>query len=287
MINVMLQGRLGNILFQYAVGRHLALKNNTGLTLNFEYYIMRSDYFGNRIRNSLSHINIEPHLYNKIGAKYLMRIVGIKWPFPRYTVYNEKSAEFCPDVLELGRGTTINGFFQSEKYFKDIDYVIREDFKIDSTGFGKESEYFEDSILSKESVSIHVRRGDYINSSLRSICDMKYFLNSVDYIRSKIKSPHFFVFSDDIEWCTENINIPECSFVKIKRSVRNPVIDLYLMSLCKHNIISNSSFSWWGAWLNQNKEKIVIAPEKWRIDYNPGTIVMKDKLPEEWVKMPL
>ena len=287
MINVHLQGRLGNILFQYAVGRHLALKNNTELNLNLDYYIKRKDPFCRRIRKILGHFSINRNLYNKTGPKHILKIFGIDWPFPRYGLYNEVGPGFYPEVLDLGNGTAIKGLFQSEKYFKEIEEVIRNDLKIDSRSFGQECRHYEGRVLTENSVSLHVRRGDYINTEFRHVCDINYFLNSVEYMKSNLKSPHFFVFSDDIEWCRKNLNIPECSFVEIKHSKSNPVIDLHLMSKCKHNIISNSSFSWWGAWLNENQNKIVIAPESWRSDFKTPWNVMKDKLPEEWVKMSL
>ena len=137
MIDVHLQGRLGNVLFQYAVGRHLALKNNTDFSLNFEYYIRRDDLFGGRIRNLLKHFNIKKDLYSKIGAKYVLKIVGINWPFPRYDCFEEYSHEFLPEVLKLDKGTEIKGFFQSEKYFEEIEQVIRNDLKIDSSTLGR------------------------------------------------------------------------------------------------------------------------------------------------------
>ena len=287
MINVHLKGRLGNILFQYAVGRHLAIKNNTDLSFNFEYYIRKNDLFGRRIRNILKYFNIDRALYCKVSSKHILKIAGINWPFPRYNQFKEDSDEFLPDVLKLKKGTSIKGFFQSEKYFEEIEQVIRNDFKIDNSSFGEECRVYESQILSKNSVGIHVRRGDYLKTDLRSICDINYFLTSIECMKNKLVSPHFFVFSDDLNWCKNNLNIPGCSIVEIEHSRKNPVIDLHLMSNCKHNIISNSSFSWWGAWLNENEDKIVIAPDKWRIDYIPGSKLMKDKLPAEWIKMPV
>ena len=201
MINVLLKGRLGNNLFQYAVGRHLALKNNTNLSLNYDYYINRGNRFGRRMRNLLSNFNIEPVLYKRAGLKVVLKTVGINWPFGNKNIYTDKENGFFPEVLMLGNGTTLKGYFQSEKYFKDIEEVIRNDLRIDSSTFGNENEYYEDQILSKNSVSMHVRRGDYLKSNIRNICDIKYFVKSVEYMQKNLKSPHFFVFSDDIEWC--------------------------------------------------------------------------------------
>ena len=285
MINVRLKGRLGNILFQYAVGRHLAIKNNTKLKLNFKYYKNRQDPFGRRIRNILDSFNIDPKSYKKVGPESILNYVGINWPFRNNNVYKDNDKGFSPEVLILGNGTTLDGYFQSENYFKEIEAIIRDDLQIKNGYFGKESDDYKERVLSGNSVSLHVRRGDYLREKNRNICNANYFSKSVDYMRENLKTPHFFVFSDDIEWCINNLELTDCTFVKIPGSGKNPVIDLQLMSLCKHNIISNSSFSWWGAWLNKNKEKIVVAPDRWGFSDKPDSKVMLDRLPEDWVRI--
>jgi hypothetical protein len=98
-------------------------------------------------------------------------------------------------------------------------------------------------------------------------------------------SPHFFIFSDDLEWCYENFHISNCTFVDIQAARKDPIIDFQLMSLCKHNIISNSTFSWWAAWLNNNHEKVVVAPNRWFNNERKNVQALQDTIPAEWVRI--
>jgi len=134
------------------------------------------------------------------------------------------------------------------------------------------------------SVSIHIRRGDYIANPItfqyHGLCSMEYYKKAIQYINENINRPIFFFFSDEIDWVKDNLKIPkDCYFIDHNK-MENDYLDLWLMSQCKHNIIANSSFSWWGAWLNTNKEKIVIAPKKW---FNNAAIDTTDLIPEEWL----
>jgi len=285
MINVILRGGLGNNLFQYAVGKHLAVKNNTTLRLNIKNYINRHDLFGRKVRKKLSHFSIKPILYYTMLHELVIRRLGIHRPSSNDNVYQEKVWGFVPEVLSLGDGITLRGYYQSEKYFKDIEEIIRNDLRISNNSFGKESDFYKEQISELNSVGLHIRRGDYLKKKYHNVCNINYYSNSVEYMQEKLESPHFFVFSDDMEWCIENLQLSDCSFVEIKASRKNPVIDLQLMSLCKHNIISNSSFSWWGAWLNENKEKIVVVPNRWHKLEEINTNAMKSTVPEDWIRI--
>ena len=178
------------------------------------------------------------------------------------------------------------GSWISEKYFKDIEDIIRKEFtvKVPQTGRNRETA---EMILNSESVSLHVRRGDYVTSpeyrEIYDICNLGYYERCIKYITDRVKSAHFFIFSDDSEWAKNNLKIPfPTTFVGHNNDKTN-YEDLRLMSQCQHNIIANSSFSWWGAWLNANPGKIVCAPEKFIRLRNFDT---KDILPENWIKIP-
>jgi len=137
--------------------------------------------------------------------------------------------------------------------------------------------------LNTNSVSIHFRRGDYVTNPLTSqhhgVCSNKYYQDAISLLKSKISQPHFFLFSDEPEWLKTNVSLQE----PFRIIDNNPgYVDLYLMSNCKHNIIANSSFSWWGAWLNNNPDKIVIAPHKW---FNEPGINTYDLIPETWIRL--
>ena len=132
-----------------------------------------------------------------------------------------------------------------------------------------------------ESVGIHVRRGDYLNIPLYSgICDLPYYTRAIEYIKSKSKNPKFYIFSNDMEWCKINLPVENAVFVEANTGI-NSIFDMILLSSCKYNIIANSSFSWWGAWLNKNK-KAVIAPTKW---YNNKKRDAAVELSADWIRI--
>jgi len=285
MINVILKGRLGNNLFQYAIGKHLAIKNNTTVKLIITKYVNRHDILGRKIIKQLSFFRIEPISYTRNIHEKIGRRLGIHWSSYNDSVYHEKHHGFCPEVLSLKDGVCLNGFFQSEKYFKDIEQVIRNDLRFKKDSFGEEGAIYKEQIVKLNSVSLHIRRRDYLTSHLLNVCNTRYYAKSIAYMQDRLVLPHFFVFSDDIEWCSNNLNISNCSFVKIRASENNPIIDFQLMSLCKHNIISNSTFSWWAAWLNENHEKIVVAPDGWFNDESRNALALQDTIPDNWIRM--
>jgi hypothetical protein len=153
----------------------------------------------------------------------------------------------------------INGYFQSEKYFKHCEDDIRELFSLDKDKENFLRNRWKD-ILKSGTVSIHVRRGDYLNNQSFHPCSpMKYFEKSLEYISLFNKVDNVLIFSDDISWCKENFIGKIYNFVENQ----NEVEDMFLMSYCDNNIITNSSFSWWGSWLNKDSNKIVCAPHRW------------------------
>lgn len=180
-------------------------------------------------------------------------------------IYREPFFHYAPiphsntDVLDLV------GYFQSEKYFQDCRDTIH-NLLTPNIGYGIKWGY----------TSVHVRRGDYLRLTREYVqFDMDYYKRAMD----TIKSPKYLIFSDDINWCKANFNGDNIEFSE----GRAPVDDLALMSSCEHNIICNSSFSWWGAWLNKNPSKIVVAPEKWFGPALPHNT--KDLLPESWIRI--
>ncbi len=141
-------------------------------------------------------------------------------------------------------------------------------------------------IQSFKSVSLHIRRGDYVSNKVTNqvhgVCDLNYYSHAISYIAERISNTHLFVFSDDPEWAKGNLKTEIPTFFVDNNRADKDYEDLKLMRQCKHNIIANSSFSWWGAWLNQNAGKIVIAPKKW---FNDKSINTKDLIPEKWIRL--
>jgi hypothetical protein len=278
MICVKLKGGLGNQMFQYAAGKFLSLKNRTALVLDTSYF--NNDFQGKVTpRNyGLGHFNIsESSGSGKSLRSYLLEL------FEKKCVFKEsKISAYKPQLTESrSKKIELEGYWQSEKYFSPIREILCKEFTPVKPGSAACLHFF-DEIRSSQAVSIHVRRGDYVNDekvkATHYVCTPDYFEKAIHYINSRITDPTFFVFSDDVAWCKANLPsaLPACY---VTGTLAHE--DIYLMSNCMHHVISNSSFSWWGAWLNQFKDKIVVAPQNWKV--NPeGT---QDVVPERWIKI--
>jgi hypothetical protein len=218
---------------------------------------------------------------NKFFSGFFRRF--IQWYYSKvYTIYNEKEEfKFDSDVF-LQETVFFKGTWQAERYFKDIKEKFLQPFVFKSP-IDSNNKTIIEKISTHNAVSVHIRRGDYLSSHwgkrLFVIKDISYYKRAIEYIRQNVNDPHYFFFSDDMQWIKENFQMPNCTYVDHNKGKKS-YIDMYLMSLCKHNIIANSSFSWWGAWLNKNGNKIVVMPEKWMNDNSCTGI-----FPDEWIKM--
>lgn len=285
MITVILKGGLGNILFQYAVGKHVAIKNNTTLRLNLIRYMNKQDFFAKKIIRQLQNFGFSEMLYRPpIYKKILWRYGFYLSPTDKRFFY-PKSWGFDPKVLELNDGRWLDGYFQSEKYFKDIEPTIRKELRLNHLSFNHKVRAYKKKITNSNSVGIHIRRGDYLSSPLHRVCDLNYYLKAITYMRERLTSPQFFVFSDDIAWCLKNIKLDNGDFVNLKDSKINFINDFWLLSLCKHTIMPNSTFSWWAAWLNENPDKIVVVPHRWFTKEVLNAKALQDTIPENWVQL--
>lgn len=185
------------------------------------------------------------------------------------------------EVFKIKGDCYYDGYWTNQKYFVDIREDILNIFSF-RRQIDEKNQTLLNDIKSTNSVSIHVRRGNYLLfDKYKGICEIDYYQRAIDYINTNVVNPHFFVFSNDMDWCKENLTdmLKNYTFVGNNSGMSN-YIDLQLMSNCKHNIIANSTFSWWGAWLNQNEGRIVVSPKKWL------NLEMKDTpLLDEWIKM--
>lgn len=287
MIVVFLTDGLGNQLFQYAAARSLAEKWRTEVKMDIRFY---SKNFLRRY--SLHHFNINEKFLSRKDREIfrikntISRISGkLKLPARKYLYINKDTFHFDPAFLELPDNMFVEGYWQSEKYFLNIEAIIRKEFMVKEPPDNINGTLLK-KIRSVNAVSLHVRRGDYVTdkgtNALHGVCSLAYYEKAIGIIKDKVKDPYFFVFSDDIEWTKENISTGNYPVEYMDHNKDKDYEDLRLMYSCHHNIIANSSFSWWGAWLNDHEDKIVIAPKDWVKSekyYNP------DLLPPSWIKL--
>lgn len=283
-------GGLGNQMFQYATGRAISLNSDVPLVLDvsgYANYRLHNGFELFKVFNFAPSIATKKDIYSVLGwrsgkifRKIMMRPSGIIFRDPKMIV--EPYSHYWPEITNVSRCCYLAGYWQSEKYFKNVETTIRADFTFKNTPSQLNAELAE-QIRQVDAVSLHVRRGDYAKdlkaNATHGLCSLDYYQSAVRWISDQIKQPHFFVFSDDIDWVTNNLRIDfPCHYVDHNQGVES-YNDMNLMSMCRHNIIANSSFSWWGAWLNKSPEKIVIAPKKWFADGRE----VKDLFPHGWV----
>ena len=289
MIIVKLMGGLGNQMFQYAAGRRLAHLHRAVLKLDLSWF-GSTLAVETRRRYELGAFNIQeqvasPEEAGRFREGFFLRRFGFLFPFRKRRHILEQHYHFDPDILQLPDNVYLEGYWQSPKYFPDIQDIIREEFTVRSEPDGGNRRMAEE-IAGTESVAIHVRRGDYVSNTATSnrhgTCPMEYYQTAMKTISGGVRHPHFFVFSDDPMWARENLSWIAPGIVIDQNGLDKAFEDMRLMSLCKHHIIANSSFSWWGAWLSKNPEKIVIAPEQWFQDKNMNT---DDLIPTKWTRL--
>jgi hypothetical protein len=284
-IIVKVNGGLGNQMFQYALYRSFKeIYLNTKLdVIFFENYHKHNGFELERIFINLKTEYANPMEVNELSdskadliSKIRRKLFGVK-----QTHYREEYLGYNNDIKDNMINMYFEGYWQSEKYFSDIEKVVRNEFTF--MPFDKEENILISYRMSQtNSIGIHIRRGDYVEHPLYSgICTIDYYQMAIEYMKNSIEDPYFYVFSDDILWCKNTLKITTLVEYIDWNKGNNSYRDMQLMSLCKHNIIANSTFSWWGAWLNSNPNKIVVAPK--RIINSKNDIV--DLIPEKWIRI--
>jgi len=292
MIIVKLIGGLGNQMFQYAAGKALSLERGTELLIDKSDLDKETNGAFTKRHYELGCFNITERFansndlfpYKNIGSSRLKRLRDRYFPWLVNKVsFYESGNSFHRNFFKLPANTYLNGFWQSEKYFKKYETQIRNSFQIKDP-LPDELKDVLQNIRTTTSVSLHVRRGDYVSlksaNDYHGLCSQEYYEAAIDKLKKKYRDIVIFVFSDDIEWCKTNLNFNSpMHFISQNKGAQ---WDLYLMSECRHNIIANSSFSWWGSWLNTNPNKVVIAPKNW---FRDTTISTNDLIPENWIRL--
>jgi len=283
MIIARLQGGLGNQLFQYAAARSLATRLHKPFRLETITSLQKD-----KLRHIALHdLQAGFELASAAEVKKFVYFPTLYRHKPAFFsklgkhIYREPHFHFDPHFLQLGDPVFIDGFWQSHLYFKEIDSIIRQDFTVKpelvKNVIAKGIE-----LQDKSSVAVHIRRGDFLQSkaaAYHGILDAGYYTKAIALIKEKVPGASIHYFSDDIEWVKANLPADNAEFVSA--FTKSAIEDFYLMTKCNHNIIANSSFSWWTAWLNNNPGKIVVAPKQWfAVGHNTN-----DLIPGGWIRI--
>ena len=285
MIIVNLKGGLGNQMFQYAFGTSLALKLNSELKLDTQG-LDNAKKVGDIYRPfTLSKFNIKASVATPEEISELKHPNGIFSKLKRKIIFKlsrDKNVLFNQKWLEVKDNSYLDGYWQSPLYFEGIRQELISDFTLKDP-LSPEANSLLQEMRNNLTISVHVRRRDYITNSRVNkefgICSMNYYQSALNLMKEKIPEATFLVFSDDIAWCQNNF--PPDTKIKFTSQSLADTESLVLMSKCHHNIIANSSFSFWCAWLNQNPDKIVIAPEPW-FDHQSYD---QNLIPKSWIKI--
>lgn len=279
-IRIKLSGGLGNQMFQFATGYTLAKKNNVKLSLDLRRFSRRKDHNGFELQNVFDIYSKVKFLDNPLNF-YLINFKEIlhKIDFT-YKKFNEPHYHYTKMISNVSKHSKLNGYWQSELYFQNYADEIKKIFSF-SKQLNEKNSLIANEIKQNQSISIHIRRGDYLlpNNSNHNTDLRKYYLKAIEKTSKFYNSPKYFIFTDDPSWVSRNFTLDYLfKIVNINHQTQS-FFDMYLMSLCKSNIIANSSFSWWGAWLNNNKDKVVYAPKNWFKDKRIST---DDLIPKSW-----
>ncbi|MFY0651320.1 MAG: alpha-1,2-fucosyltransferase [Cyclobacteriaceae bacterium] len=267
-----IQGGLGNQLFQFAAAKSLSLNKKVPLILDISHYKQRHNQSITNRSFLLDKIINSPIIYSHNWRVRLHKSIN------RYQDYIEKDFGYSPQINNVPDNVTLNGYFQSEKYFAHNTAAICNSIN---------SLYEANGQLESPSIGVHVRRGDYLTNTIAynvlGPLDIEYYIKGLNRLEKALNIPkesmRIKVFSDDLDWCKQAF-----TFLHGHEFINSgdPIKDLNLMSQCDHQIIANSSFSWWAAWLNKNVEKVVIAPQSW---FKDTTKSINDLLPRGWITL--
>ena len=272
-VTVLLRGGLANQMFQYALALALAEK------CRGQAVVDTADVDRDAKRDyALGLCNPPPQRVSTTGrcllraarSTPLWNLCGSRWSAmlpggPR--IIREQGNAFDPRVLSLSGALILDGYWQSEEYFKHCRPLIKQTFDWTATASPEVCESLVRAIETPGSVAVHVRRGDYIcepsANAFHGVCDLDYYRRAAGIVGEHVVDPHFFIFSDDIDWAETNLVLPgKQTYVRHARPT-SPHVDMWLMSRCEHAIIANSSYSWWAAWLTERSGKCTVAPRRW------------------------
>jgi len=279
-------------MFQYSAGRALSLLRGQTFRLDiseFVGYELHQGFELQRVFNCETTIATESDMRSILGwqVSHVTRRILSHFrlaAFRRKGFIVEPYFHYWPGIKNVPSDSYLRGYWQSEKYFHEVASVIRSDFTFKNP-LTRQNADLAVQIGQVNAVSLHVRRGDYVKNSkttaTHGLCSLEYYRKAIRHLADRVEKPYFFIFSDDIPWVKNHLDMDfSCQYID-HNSGAESYNDMHLMSLCRHYIIANSSFSWWGAWLNPSKNKIVVVPQRWFANDNN----VQDLFPFGWVPL--
>lgn len=297
MLIARITGGIGNQLFQYAFIRSLSLKLNVKYKLDLSWYRDYEKYENTHNPNAatkreylLDKFNINEKLLSpsylrasyKINNSSLLNTCKNIFPLNYFSYNTITEQTFDIDDIKSHKNTYLSGFWQKSDLFEEYNALLKKEFIL-TNSLNKENQYFMDNISASNSVSVHIRRGDLLSRPAavryQPYSSNKYFSDSIDIIKNDVSDPNLFVFSDDINWVKKNFNF-DIPYTYIDND--GPDYEHFsLMCNCKHQVIANSTFSWWAAWMNNYPNKIIIAPKWWYRDPVKNESIIR--IPDNWI----
>jgi hypothetical protein len=289
---VRLNGGLGNQMFQYVAGKYVAKKGGSIIKVDLTHLknINAKKFAFRKYALDIFEVPILFATYKEILKFTIPRFkprylyFGLKHLY-KDRVIEQKDIRYSNILDKVSSDCYLVGSFQSEKFFRPIAHEVKEDFQIKKEILNQYSQIISE-VSSVESVAVHIRRGDYVNNpktrEVHGSMPISYYIEAAKLIGTRVRNPHFYIFSDEPEWLSNNLDLKADFSTIPSRLDDHPNRDFVLMMHCKHHIITNSSYSWWAAWLGENFDKIVIAPKKW---FAVSACDSSDIVPESWIRL--
>lgn len=279
-------------MFQYSIGIILQMENKINVKYDLDFFKIKEGSEGYKKRSlNLDVFDIQIDELSQQERNFFLgsgKLISIKRHMHgRPVFFNESELGYKNDWSVILHNTYFHGYFQKFQFYKEYEKILMKTFQFDTRKISKKALELSSRIGEENSVSLHIRKGDYVNDKItKSVffnLDMEYYINAMNHLSQSYKNLKFYIFSDDITWVVENFKPKDVIYEIVELdNTEKPWEDMFLMTRCKHNIIANSTFSWWGAFLNQNPFKKVIAPRNWYYDVNKNQNAMKI-YPEKWI----
>lgn len=261
---MVLLGRTGNHLFQYALGRALARKHGVPLVLDGSWFNAEGwTEVSHFLRLPLQAKVVRPF---SLGSRALRNLTGKHhWEYLGLPILKESvdDQSFNPRFLNAPADCMLFGYFQTQRYFENMVDELRDEFRQLFREHVPLDDTKERLLNESGSVAIHVRRKDYLRHAEFQVIDSTYYQRHMDQMRATLPKARFFVFSDDPEWCRHEFRSADTEVIDSGKAGENPLYDLHLMSLASHHIIANSTYSWWAAWIGKKADQQIFMPDRW------------------------